>query len=1059
MTEGNFLGEIRFSRELDLWRAIALGSGVMLTLLVFIMVGEAVTVAGPLTPLAYLLAGLLLLTNVLGYIELAVTAPRPGGAYTLIHEVQGGWLAFLIGWTLTLSGLGVCALLAQGFAVQVTTLLNDHLELALPVWPWAAGLVILLAVNNVLGTRKSRRRQLAIFLMAVLLGFTLFAAPGIKLANYTAGRPNWRQALPLLMVSFVGLEVTASLQGEMRRRTTNASRALLLAPLLAAALGAASVAVAIGVVGAEALADSRIPLALLGATVAKGAGRPFILVAGALALALTLNWALMMVVRQAYAMSSDGYWPAALRWHPEPVEGRMQRRFRTPALLIALVALLVLPLTLLPVDFLSKLAGLLYLLILMGVNLTLFRRPKPASSTFALPFHPWVPGLTLAVDVLVGLLWGPVYLAWAAGCLGAGTLIYLLYARGHHVRAQEGITVFKPPSEERAEVGYRVLVPIANPATAGTLLRLAGVLTQQQAGEVLALQVVVVPDQVPLEAGHLRARASRTLLERAMAQANEEGFAIQTMTRVARSVAQGILDTAHEESVDLIMMGWLGQTRSVGASMGPIIDAVARDAPCDVTVVKGHKGVQMDKILVPTAGGPNAAKAARLAMLLSGGYGSQVTALYMQLGQATSEQMNENRRRIAQTLAGLEFSRPPEQKVITADNVIEGIVEVAAGYDLVLLGASEEALFDRFVFGSIPQQIAARVPKTVMMVREYSGLTEFWIRKLIRGVFNLFPTLTIEEQWDVREEISQGAQPGVNYFVLIVLSCIIATLGLLLNSGAVVIGAMLVAPLMSPIFAFSLGLVLSDVRLLRLSVEAVFKGVALAVIIAAFIGVLSPFKELTGEIMARIQPTLLDLAVALASGMAGAYALARKDVSAALPGVAIAAALMPPLGVVGLGLALGDARVAGGASLLFVANIAAISLAGVIVFMLLGIRPQIREPEAQEQISRRLIGFIILLLVIAIPLGIIMRDVIRDTAEERAVREILTQYVEAEEGRLVNLELERRKADLLVVATVHATQPLSHETVEDLEALLSAHLDHLVQLEMIILPVIRAGER
>jgi F0F1-type ATP synthase delta subunit len=76
-----------------------------------------------------------------------------------------------------------------------------------------------------------------------------------------------------------------------------------------------------------------------------------------------------------------------------------------------------------------------------------------------------------------------------------------------------------------------------------------------------------------------------------------------------------------------------------------------------------------------------------------------------------------------------------------------------------------------------------------------------------------------------------------------------------------------------------------------------------------------------------------------------------------------------------------------------------------------------------------------------------------------AVREVLTQYVEAEEGRLVNLELERRKADLLVVATVHATQPLNQETVEDLEALLSGHLDHLVQLEMIVLPVIRAGER
>ena len=128
-------------------------------------------------------------------------------------------------------------------------------------------------------------------------------------------------------------------------------------------------------------------------------------------------------------------------------------------MLIGLVALLVLPLASLPVHFLARLASLLYLLVLMGVNLTLFRRQQPETSTFALPFHPWVPGLTLAVDVLVGLLWGPVYLAWAATCLVIGTLIYLLYARGHHIEAQEGVIVFKPPPEERAETEYRVLVP------------------------------------------------------------------------------------------------------------------------------------------------------------------------------------------------------------------------------------------------------------------------------------------------------------------------------------------------------------------------------------------------------------------------------------------------------------------------------------------------------------------------------------------------------------------------------------------------------------------------
>jgi uncharacterized hydrophobic protein (TIGR00271 family) len=373
------------------------------------------------------------------------------------------------------------------------------------------------------------------------------------------------------------------------------------------------------------------------------------------------------------------------------------------------------------------------------------------------------------------------------------------------------------------------------------------------------------------------------------------------------------------------------------------------------------------------------------------------------------------------------------------------------------LGASEEGLFDQFVFGSIPQQIAARVPKTAVIVRRYGGMTEFWIRKLLRGLFHLFPRLNVEEQLDLREAMSGSAQPGANYFVLIVLSCIIATLGLLLDSPAVVIGAMLVAPLMSPILAFSLGMVLGDVRLIRLSIEAVFKGVALALIIAVSIGILSPFKELTSEIMARTQPNLLDLTVALASGMAGAYALARKEVSVALPGVAIAAALMPPLGVAGLGLSLGDAQVAGGAFLLFLANIASISLAGVIVFILLGVRPRTWQPEAQRWIRRGLIGFALLVLAIAIPLGVVMGGIVQDTAMQGAIHEVLSERALAQQGELVEFEYRSEQDGLVVVATLRSAHPIEQVAVDAIAAALRERLDHPVTLEIIALLVTRSG--
>jgi uncharacterized hydrophobic protein (TIGR00271 family) len=773
------------------------------------------------------------------------------------------------------------------------------------------------------------------------------------------------------------------------------------------------------------------------------------LVVGALALALAFNSTFVLVVRQLYAMSKDGYWPSSLL--------RTHRRFGTPVLIIALVALLLLFLIALPVPFLSRLTGLLYLVVLMGVNLALILRPQSEASPFTLPFHPWIPGLSLVIDVLVISIWGPTFLVWGAGCLGVGLVLYLTYARGHHVQAQEGVTVFKPPSREKAKPKYQVLVPIANPATAGTLLRLAGVLARQENGEVLALQVVTVPDQVPLEEGRHRAAVGRVLLERAMTQAKDEGFAIQTMTRVAHGVAEGILDTAREEGVDMILLGWRGYTRSAGASMGPIIDAVIQDAPCEVTVVKGERWREAGRILVPTAGGPHAPIAARLAMVLSEAYEAEVTAVYVQLGRATHHQMEENKERIARTLNGLDFQRPPRQKVVVADSVVEGIVREAEDYDLVLLGASEEGLFDQFVFGSIPQQIAARVPKTAVIVRRYGGATEFWIRKLMRGLLRLFPRLNVEEQLELREAMSDSARPGVNFFVLIVLSSVIATLGLLLNSAAVVIGAMLVAPLMSPILGFSLGMVLGDVRLIRLSSESMFKGVASALVLAVLIGILSPFKDLTEEIMMRTQPTLVDLVIALASGMAGAYAVSREEVSAALPGVAISAALMPPLSVAGLGLALGRPQVAGGAFLLFLANIAAISLAGVIVFILLGVRSQAWQPETNRRIRRGLIGFVLLVLVIAIPLGIIMAGIVRHADTRNEIREVLTEQMAAREGELVDFEHQTEQSRLVVIATVRSTESLEASAADEMVVALRERLGRRVTLEVITLPVVRSG--
>ena len=230
-----------------------------------------------------------------------------------------------------------------------------------------------------------------------------------------------------------------------------------------------------------------------------------------------------------------------------------------------------------------------------------------------------------------------------------------------------------------------------------------------------------------------------------------------------------------------------------------------------------------------------------------------------------------------------------------------------------------------------------------------------------------------EEREQIISEISKAASPGFDFFLMVVLSCSIATLGLITDSPAVIIGAMLVAPLMSPIVGIGLASITGEARLAKASVSALFRGAFLAVLLATimtFVNRYLPFvvlQELPAEVVSRTHPSPIDLVIAMAGGLAAAYAMTRKNLSAALPGVAIATALMPPLCTIGIGIALGRWDVAGGASLLFVTNTITIAFAAALVFFLRGFSPD--TPRRQGwRLPRPLIISATLTLVLLIPL-------------------------------------------------------------------------------------------
>ena len=204
--------------------------------------------------------------------------------------------------------------------------------------------------------------------------------------------------------------------------------------------------------------------------------------------------------------------------------------------------------------------------------------------------------------------------------------------------------------------------------------------------------------------------------------------------------------------------------------------------------------------------------------------------------------------------------------------------------------------------------------------------------------------------------LRNDAQINKTYLILMILSTLLASFGLFANSTAVIIGAMLVAPLMTPIVSLSMGLLRAETKMIRDSFIKITVGVILALIASSLLSYLLPYSEITPEMRTRINPTLLDLAIAIFSGIAAAYSKSFKEITQNLAGVAIAVALVPPLAVAGVGLGYGEIYMFLGAFLLFFTNLVGIIVAAILTFQILGFSNVVKSKKSVIFIFILLIG-------------------------------------------------------------------------------------------------------
>jgi len=285
----------------------------------------------------------------------------------------------------------------------------------------------------------------------------------------------------------------------------------------------------------------------------------------------------------------------------------------------------------------------------------------------------------------------------------------------------------------------------------------------------------------------------------------------------------------------------------------------------------------------------------------------------------------------------------------------------------------------------------------------------------------------------VIQEISEGSLPGTTYYAMIAAASLIASLGLVANSPAVVIGAMLVSPLMTPIFGMALGIIRGDTHLIGRAIGAEVGGVLLAILCGILFGFIPMIAEVTPEMLVRTKPTLLDLLVAVFAGMAGTLALIDERISPVLPGVAVSTAIVPPLSTCGLCLAMGAVGGASGALLLFLANFLAVLLASSVVFIFCGLGRTARARE-RRQLFRRLFIAVVSFCLVGAFLTDTLTDLLRNERQERIIKRVFSKTLtKTPNTSLIDVLHKRSDGKVMILANVRTSKVFTPNRVKKLQ--------------------------
>lgn len=734
--------ETAFVRSLSEFDITLVGVGAMIGAGIFVLIGVAAGEAGPAVMLVFVLNGVVTFLTAMAYAELGSALPEAGGAYRWVRDGMGHAYGFLAGWMSWFAQAVAGALYALGFGSFVVLML-ELVELELPALPglgpdkWMGALIVVAFVLiNVRGASEAGLvgnvvtiGKLSVIGLFVAFGIAAMGSrPTISLDNFSPMFPNGFGAIFLAMgitfIAFEGYDIIAQSGEEVRDPRRSIPRATLRSLMIVVPV---YVLVAVTVIGAVQPEGGQPTWRFLGEAselgLALAAERfmPFgtlvILIGGLLSTLSALNAVTFSSTRIAFALGRDRMLPAFF--------AAVHARFRTPYLALFVTGgLIVLMVLVVPLEDVAAAASVMFLLLFLQVNIAVLRIREEFGDRldygYRVPLYPWVPVTAIVANAGLALYlvrFSPTAWLLAGVWVVVGVASYALYGR-MHVDAEE-----RPRVTFEAKAGVRsgrtILAPVADPSHVDTVGRLAAAFARARGAEVVILNVVRIPPQLPMAEGRTYTDRAQPVIDAVdRLRGSLHDVQVSTVVSVGRTISDAINEIARREEAELIVLGWKGTVHE-GRVRGSVAQEVLRSADRDVVVVKDH-GLpdNVGELLAGASPGIRAGHTLELAADLARGLGADLRVLTVtRPGRPNVRQVDAWLDRVgAELVDGLPAERIRTVRV-ESDDVGRTFEEQARDSGLMLVGASRDWIVRRTLMGEFTDALANRVRPTLVMIR------------------------------------------------------------------------------------------------------------------------------------------------------------------------------------------------------------------------------------------------------------------------------------------------------------------------------------------------------